>query len=264
MKNGDTGDAVRLMQLQLIKAGLKVLADGWFGDTTEAAVKAFQHNVGLVEDGIVGIKTLELLRSAKPNNRFLGHADLERAAAMLDIPVSYVCAVNEVESRGHGFFQDFKPVILFERHVMYQRLIANGLDADALSKKFPGVVNKARGGYIGGVAEHTRLAAAKGVDFISAIESASWGLFQIMGYHWQELGYGSAQEFVTAMQTSEAEQLEAFVRLIKADAELHKALKSRKWADFAKRYNGPAYKENLYDVKLARAFERYQPEKEAA
>jgi hypothetical protein len=264
MKNGDTGDAVRLMQQQLINAGYKVQADGWFGDTTEAAVKAFQRSLGLVEDGIVGTKTLELLRVGKPNDRFLSHADLERAAQRLDVPVACVCAVNEVESRGHGFQSDFKPIILFERHVMYARLAANGLNAEELAQKFPGVVNKARGGYMGGAAEHTRLAAAKGVDYISAIESASWGLFQIMGYHWKALGYGSAQEFATAMQTSEAEQLEAFVRFIKADAELHKALKGRKWADFAKRYNGPAYKDNLYDVKLARAFERYQPTKETA
>ena len=39
-------------------------------------------------------------------------------------------------------------------------------------------------------------------------------------------------------------------------AALLKALQSRKWADFARLYNGPAYKENLYDVKLARAYEQ--------
>ncbi|WP_328515044.1 N-acetylmuramidase domain-containing protein [Ralstonia pseudosolanacearum] len=31
-------------------------------------------------------------------------------------------AVNEVESRGSGFLPDGRPVILFERHVMYRQL----------------------------------------------------------------------------------------------------------------------------------------------
>ena len=53
-------------------------------------------------------------------------------------------------------------------------------------------------------------------------------------------------------------QLDAFVTFIASDATLHKALKARKWAEFAKLYNGPAYKENLYDAKLAQAYERFE------
>jgi hypothetical protein len=265
MKKGDTGDFVRMMQMQLIQAGFKVQADGWFGDTTEAAIKSFQRNVGLVEDGIAGAKTLALLKTGKPDARFLSHADLERAAQRLNVAVACVCAVNEIESRGHGFLPaDGRPVILFERHVMYERLNKNGLDAEALSKLFPFVVNRTRGGYSGSSAEYMRLAAAKSVDYVSAIESASWGLFQIMGYHWQALGYESAEAFCSAMSANEAQQLDAFVRFIEADPELLKALKSRKWSDFAKRYNGPAYKENLYDVKLARAYDRYAAEETTA
>ena len=42
-----------------------------------------------------------------------------------------------------------------------------------------------------------------------------------------------------------------------------KAFAPNKWGDFARRYNGPAYAENFYDVKLARAYKRYA-EKAAA
>lgn len=56
---------------------------------------------------------------------------------------------------------------------------------------------------------------------------------------------------------TQAEQLEAFVRFILADKTLLAALRGRKWAKFAELYNGKAYAENLYDVKLERAFERY-------
>ena len=67
---------------------------------------------------------------------------------------------------------------------------------------------------------------------------------------------------------SEAEHFEAFVRFIETDPALHKALKGKKWAQFAKLYNGPAYARNLYDVKLERAYTRHTacqcPNKEAA
>jgi hypothetical protein len=36
---------------------------------------------------------------------------------------------------------------------------------------------------------------------------------------------------------------------------MHSALKQKEWAEFAYRYNGPAYHRNLYDVKLQRAYE---------
>ncbi|MBC8824693.1 DUF3380 domain-containing protein, partial [Escherichia coli] len=38
---------------------------------------------------------------------------------------------------------------------------------------------------------------------------------------------------------------------------LRRALGARQWAAFARAYNGPDYAANLYDVKLARAFDRY-------
>ncbi|MFO6076311.1 N-acetylmuramidase domain-containing protein, partial [Pseudomonas aeruginosa] len=41
------------------------------------------------------------------------------------------------------------------------------------------------------------------------------------------------------------------------DPALHKALKARKWADFARLYNGPDYKRNLYDVKLEHAYKQH-------
>nr|WP_206600389.1 N-acetylmuramidase domain-containing protein [Chromobacterium sphagni] len=94
------------------------------------------------------------------------------------------------------------------------------------------------------------LAAVAG-DLV-AIESCSWGLFQIMGYHWQRLGYASAATFRAAMESGEAAQLEAFARFIEAEPALLKALQAKRWADVAKLYNGPAYKENLYEASWRR------------
>jgi len=147
---------------------------------------------------------------------------------------------------------------------MHARLAAAGHDADALGARYPDLISRRRGGYKGGDLEWFRLQLAKQIDRAIACESASWGAFQIMGYHWRALGYESIDEFVSAMSRNEAAQLDAFVRFILADAALHKALTARKWADFARGYNGPAYKTNLYDTKLQRAYDRHAREAVAA
>lgn len=252
MRKGNIGAEVRELQQRL---GIAV--DGWYGDGTEAAVRKYQEQHGLIADGIAGEKTLSTLRAGKADPRLLKHADISAAAEELDVEIGCVLAVNEVESIGHGFLPDGRPKILFERHVMYKRLVDAGLNAEELAIKHPNIVNSARGGYAGGATEHARLQTAIGINQRCAIESASWGLFQIMGYHWEPLGYAGADAFVSAMKRSESDHLDAFVRFIKANSALHKALKSHKWPEFARIYNGAAYKANCYDAKLAAAFNRH-------
>ncbi|WP_374365942.1 N-acetylmuramidase domain-containing protein [Stutzerimonas sp.] len=259
---GARGLAVRNLQAALKLAGIAVTVDGDFGEQTERAVAAFQRRAGLVDDGVAGPKTLAAL-AGRDTSKLLKRQDLQQAADRLGVPLASVMAVNQVESRGEGFAANGRPVILFERHVMHARLQANGLseaEADALAAKQPALVNRKAGGYIGGTAEHQRLAQAQQIHATAALESASWGLFQIMGYHWQRLGYFDAQHFADTMALSEAAQLDAFVSFIETDTALHKALKGRKWAEFARRYNGPNYARNLYDVKLARAYAQFAAE----
>ncbi|MBB6153699.1 peptidoglycan hydrolase-like protein with peptidoglycan-binding domain [Pseudomonas sp. JAI115] len=266
LRHGDRSQAVRTLQKNLNRHGAKLEADGAFGDATEAAVRAYQLKVGLVVDGVAGNKTQTSLAGGDCR-RMLKNTDLVSAAQRLDVPLASVSAVNEVESSGRGFLDNGKPVILFERHVMHRRLstVRNEGDdavelkrqADQLALLHPALINPKYGGYAGGTAEHQRLSNARLIDDIAALESASWGAFQIMGYHWQRLGYSSVQDFVTAMSAGESHQFDAFVRFIETDPALHKALKGRKWAEFAKIYNGPAYQRNLYDIKLQRAYERH-------
>ena len=267
LRHGDRSQAVRELQRLLNAKGAKLDTDGAFGDATEAAVRAYQEKVGLVSDGAAGPKTMASLKGLD-TGKLLKHSDLVQASARLGVPVAAVYALNEVESKGRGFLDNGKPAILYERHVMFDRLqLVRSSDddqeqlhqrAEQLAKQAPNLVNPKAGGYIGGSAEHQRLAQARQLDEVSALESASWGGFQVMGYHWQRLGYSSVHDFVAAMNRSEADHLEAFVRFIETDANLLKALKAQKWATVAKLYNGPNYQRNLYDVKLERAFERHQ------
>ena len=266
LRHGDRSQAVLILQKNLNRYGANLVPDGHYGDATEIAVRAYQLKVGLVADGVAGTKTQSSLAGGDCAQLLRNH-DLVTAAERLGVPLATIYAVNEVESKGRGFLENGKPVILFERHIMYRQLAKvrhPGDDPadvkrhdDELAATNPALVNPKAGGYIGGTAEHQRLAMARQIDDTAALESASWGAFQIMGYHWQRLGYASVQDFVTAMSASESQQFEAFTRFIETDPVLHKALKARKWAEFARLYNGPDYLRNLYDTKLQRAYERH-------
>lgn len=198
------------------------------------------------------------------NDKKLTQEDYTSAGLALNVPASVIQAITDVESKGSGFLPDGRPLILFERHIMLRQLGKVGRkDVAALQDKFPSVVNRKPGGYRGGAAEHERLGLAATINRQCALESCSWGLFQIMGFHWKSLGYESIQAFINAMYRSEGAQLDAFVRFIKASPVLLRALQAKDWRTFAKTYNGPAYDRgdkdptNDYDVRLAAAFSKH-------
>lgn len=173
-------------------------------------------------------------------------ADIEAAARKLGCQVATVRAVIDVESRG-GFLPDTRPKILFERHY-FSRLTNGKYDA-----KHPDVSNPVWGGYSGGGAEYARLEKAMGLNRDAALRSASWGAFQIMGDNFKLCGFATVVDFVTAMVSGSAAQLDAFVQFVRKTG-LDDELRRRDWAAFARGYNGPAYKANRYDEKLAAQF----------
>ncbi|MDQ8953466.1 N-acetylmuramidase family protein [Acinetobacter rudis] len=183
---------------------------------------------------------------------------IEKQAASLGISVAALRAVIEIECKGSGFNSDQTPVILFERHVFRQRLIANGKAqaAEQAMRERPDLCNKNAGGYGLYSAQHGRLNAATQYHRDSALESASWGLGQVMGYHWKSLGYPNLQNFINTMYRDEASQLDAMCRYIKVN-NLVKALQNKDWNAFARGYNGPAYAKNSYDIKLANAYKKW-------
>lgn len=190
--------------------------------------------------------------------------DYKDAARLLDVDESAVKAIASVESAGDGFITDKAgnkiPKILFERHVMFKRLrdftLIKSVD---MAEKYPDIVNPTPGGYKGGLAEHERLAKAVQIDRVTALESASWGAYQVMGYHWNALGYPSVQEFVNKAYTEDG-QLELFIRFVKASPNVLKALKAKDWVGVARAYNGPGYAKNSYHIKMKEAYERFSKE----
>jgi len=253
LRRGDVGAEVRELQRLLRVRGARIDLTGAFDDTTAAAVVFAQTRYGLVVDGVAGPKTMLALQLDGRIPGHLGAEDLRRAAATLDVKLAAVRAVNEVESQGPGFLPDGRPVILFERHIMYRQLRAAGHDADQLARQYPNIVNPVRGGYMGKAAEHMRLAQAAGLDQACALASASWGMFQIMGFNYALCGFTDVDAFTRAQCSGADGQLESFSRFIARDRFLI-PLRTHDWAKFAEGYNGPAYAKNQYDKKLATAF----------
>ena len=68
LRRGSTGEYVTLLQTKLIQLGYDVGAtgaDGKFGDKTAAAVRMFQRDHGLTQDGVVGKNTWAALDEGK-------------------------------------------------------------------------------------------------------------------------------------------------------------------------------------------------------
>lgn len=245
--------------------GKHLVVDGIFGRHTLQVIKAIQQDNNLIPDGIVGIKTWAVLLTKKDpddtrkeSKKYLSEADLNKAAKELSVDLATIKAVIEVESAGKGFI-DNKPIILFEGHVFWDRLkaynkkpekITNHKNRDILYKSWT------KQWYIGGIGEWKRLDKARIIHEKAALESASWGLFQIMGYHWKNLDYQSIKQFVKLMGVSEYNQLDAFIRFVR-HKKIVTRLKEKDWAGFAYRYNGSGYKKNDYDGKLDRAYRKY-------
>jgi len=176
----------------------------------------------------------------------------KKARKIVDIDVPRFWAVMSVESRGFGFLGDKRPKILFERHIFHDRT------GGKFSAKHPDISNSKAGGYgSGGAHQYDRLEKAIALDRTAALESASWGVGQVMGFNAKSVGFASAQKMVDTMRDSEDAQMLAMFNFIKKN-KLAGFLRKGQWAEFAKRYNGLGYKKNDYDKKLEQAHNRYQ------
>jgi peptidoglycan hydrolase-like protein with peptidoglycan-binding domain len=283
-RRGDTGPYVVKIQRalnEILKINLKT--DGDFGPSTEQRLIEWQGKFNLPKTGVFSDNTAATL-GAYIDRRFLDEQDFIDSASKLGVEIATVKAVQEVESKGFGFLDDGRSIILFERHIFRKELnkamsadpelvkrILNVLGLkpqaardpiitiqDYLSNNQSDIYNSVAGGYVGGFSEYNRLAKAALLDRDCARRSASWGLYQIMGYHHSGMGFATVNDMVASFDLSERNQQLGFNLFIlgKTDPRFLPALKSKDWLAFAKAYNGPAQKG--YDVKLAAAYEKHK------
>jgi hypothetical protein len=176
---------------------------------------------------------------------------MQRTCDLLGIGQAEVWAVLVVETRGFGFLPDRRPQILFERHIFHK--LTNGRH-DAGNAE---VSDKFAGGYVGGAGEYPRLEKAMTLDRTAALQSASWGVGQVMGFNHKIAGFPSVTAMVDAMVQDENAQLLAVANFIKS-TNLSGALQRQDWRAFAAGYNGPDFAKNQYDTRLAKAHAGYK------
>ncbi|QJD99466.1 DUF3380 domain-containing protein [Massilia forsythiae] len=183
----------------------------------------------------------------------VSEAAFANAARKLNVEVAAIKAVAEVESKGNGFFSDGRPKILFERHYFHR--LTNGV-FDASN---PEISNSISGGYgASGDNQYRKLDIAFALDNTAALKSTSWGQFQIMGANYRAAGYNSVTDFVDSQRQGADVQLKAFADFVGSDRGLLNALREKDWSVFARKYNGPNYRENNYDNKMREAYEKYK------
>jgi hypothetical protein len=181
----------------------------------------------------------------------LSQAGIAAAAALAGAGVPELWAVITVETSGCGFLPDRRPKILFERHI-FHRLTGGRYDAQA-----PDVSQSTPGGY-GAVGAHQydRLEVARLLDEAAALQSASWGLGQVMGENFATAGFADPAGMVAAMVAAEDHQLLAMAAFVAANG-LATALCQHDWAAVARGYNGPDYAAHNYDGLLQHFYSLY-------
>jgi uncharacterized protein (TIGR02594 family) len=297
MRGSDNRQAVMDLQnlLNTVSAA-KLKVDGIFGPNTEKAVRAFQIGRGAAS-GVVDEATWAALDGSPdksiPSDTNKAVDTLSSFLSKNNLSMAHVLAVRELESNGSGLVKigssteaKTEVKILFEGHQFYRLLKSAGVSEDKLNelqKDKPDLVYPKwdKSHYKTFAGEWGRLIEARGL--CTSIKSqltlpngcanaedianmaASWGLFQIMGFNWElcqnanSPGYcKDVADFVIINKTEQG-QTELFLNYLKGrnNGALIKALAAQDWAEFAKLYNGPRFRENRYDIKLKQAFDKY-------
>lgn len=183
--------------------------------------------------------------------------DITNSAKTIGLDYPTVAAIASIESSGTGFDAKSKfPIILFEGH-HFSRLTNHKYDQTNPTISYPTWTKQFYAKNQTG--EQARLNQAIALDRTAALQSTSFGMFQIMGFNYGYCGCNNVQEFVNAMCKSEQSQLDLFLKFVKAKG-LLPYLKAGAWAKFAEQYNGPAYAQNKYDIKLANAYLKFKTE----
>lgn len=240
-------DVVRLQK------ALNIPADGVFGPTTQNAVIAFQKASNVRADGVVGEVTMSLLYGMSKTT--ISNAAFDNAASQLQCYTAALRAVARVESAGNGFLSNGLPKILYERQWAYNTLKTRISNVDDLVEFMPSLVHPKAGMYLYNEGSWKKYNAMAMIDRDVANMCCSWGTFQIMGFHYERLGYKTSQDMVDAAYESADTHLEMLCKFISTDKKLLQAIRSKDWSTFATIYNGAQHKG--YDKKMAEAYQLY-------
>lgn len=191
----------------------------------------------------------------------LQQGDIGKVAKLHGLTTSVLLAVIEIESAGRGFGRKNRLKVLFEPHVFYRRLkgsqraeaIRKGLAYKSWgAKPYPKTFD----------ARYRQISSAQNINKEVALQSASWGLPQMMGFNHKAAGFNSASQMVITFMQGEYEQLLGMMSFIKFNG-LLKHLKGKNfnlrksWEPFANGYNGSGFRKHNYHGRLARSHKKH-------
>ncbi|MBO9421726.1 DUF3380 domain-containing protein [Labrenzia sp. R4_2] len=164
-----------------------------------------------------------------------------RAAEHIGCAEAVLHAILEVESGGDPYDGHGRLIILPEKHIFWRHL-PKALRAKAralrlASPKWSRANYKGLGGS-GSNKRWDRLERMASLDEEAALNSASYGAPQIMGFNHKICGYSTVTEFVLALAESEEEQVDAFLTFL-LNCGLGDELRAKDFRAIARRYNGP-------------------------
>jgi len=236
------------------------------GDAVQATVNVYLDRMRAMIEAERRNRQL-MLQATCDGGMTLSETDFQNAATQLGsgISVNIIKAFATVESGGRSGFGPAKlPVIAFEGH-LFRKYTKHIYDQAHPLLSYP---YKKKAGpqwqalYIGGPAEWERLWRAMSLDKEAALKSASVGTFQIMGFNYKLAGFDSVQDFWDAhMQGGAAAHMAAFISFLinggHAKALAQVTGNPETCRAIASRYNGAAYADNNYHVKIAKAYLKF-------
>jgi len=187
---------------------------------------------------------------------------LSKIATQVSCPVNAIVATIAAESGGSGFGSDGRMIIRFENHIFwdlwgqanpgqFNQFFAFDAVSGWKGHMFRSSADGQFQGFHGDQSSEWRvLTIARALNDNAALQSISMGAPQIMGFHYQRLGYSSVQSMFFQFARSANAQLVAmfdFVRGTNSSAPAMQALRNGDYLTFATIYNGtgnaPTYRD---------------------
>lgn len=179
--------------------------------------------------------------------------DLPRIGAQIGVGEDVIHAFMDVEAAGSGFDEKGRVKMLFEPHVFWKEL-GPGIKRDDAASRGIAYAKWKKEGYPSD--SYPRFITAMKIDEAAALNSASWGLGQIMGFNHKLAGYNNAKAMVKDFADDEENGLQAMVNFIKAKG-LDDELRAHNWVAVEYGYNGGGHG-GAYARKMAESYAKWK------
>lgn len=167
--------------------------------------------------------------------------------------VAFARAIAKIETNNRPFDSNRNPTSRFECHQFNRNSNVN-VPCTLAGNSFSTVTSET---------DYGAFLRATSVNENLAYSSTSFGMFQVLGSNYRELGFNSPQQ-LRDKTLSEEGQVELFLRFIESRRDSILAELQRdgemNYNEIALRYNGARFRENQYHIKLRVAFEEFYDE----